>query len=98
MTNPIDQIGKVEDLIVDALGYHRPTRKTKELATQISALFEPERISPHDVEFLLSFAPSRPLPRLGPTFYFTGSYEGDCKLQERIDRIRSALPTPPKEE
>ena len=44
-----------------------------------------------DVRLLLSFCPTD-LPEevpegLDPTFYYTGSYEGDLKIAERLKRI-----------
>ncbi len=46
-----------------------------------------------DCKFLLSFAPKDAVPELGHdhTFYYTGTYGGDLKLQERIDGIKAAL-------
>ncbi len=46
-----------------------------------------------DCKFLLSFAPKDAVPEVGHdhTFYYTGTYGGDLKLQERIDGIKAAL-------
>lgn len=45
-----------------------------------------------DIEFLLSFLPaSEPSdvePNLSPFFYFTGSYEGDVKIMNRVSGIK----------
>jgi len=44
-----------------------------------------------DIKFLLSFAPNGSTPKgLDPTFYHTLTYEGDVKLQERINAIDAA--------
>lgn len=46
-----------------------------------------------DIEFLLSFSPCdapEDVPEgLNPMFYFTGTYEGDKELAERIAEIRN---------
>ena len=42
-------------------------------------------------KFLLGFAPKDVPDNLDPTFYHTLTYEGDCQLQERVDKIRAAL-------
>ena len=39
------------------------------------------------IKFLLSFAPDKPPKGLDPTFYHTGTYEGDLELWNRIDSI-----------
>ena len=44
-----------------------------------------------DCKFLLSWAPDDCRKHVDPTSYFTLSYEGDLKLQTRVDRIRAAL-------
>ena len=39
------------------------------------------------IKFLLSFAPDKPPKGLDPTFYHTGTYEGDLELWNRIESI-----------
>lgn len=47
-----------------------------------------------DLELLLSFAPELGYREgLDPTFYHTLSYDGDSKLQEKVNRIKSMLDT-----
>jgi len=45
-----------------------------------------------DVRFLLNFAPMDCPKSLDPTCYHTLSYDGDKKLQDRIDKIRTSIP------
>ena len=46
-----------------------------------------------DIEFLLSFAPvekAEDVPEgLAPMFYFSGTYEGDVAIANRIEEIKS---------
>jgi hypothetical protein len=45
-----------------------------------------------DLKFAMSFAPKEKATKgLDPTFYFTLSYEGDKKLDERIEQINQTL-------
>ena len=45
-----------------------------------------------DIKLLLSFAPSGEVPKgLDPTFYHTLTYDGDHKLQQRIDEIKAMI-------
>lgn len=44
-----------------------------------------------DIGFLLALVPPwavKVLPGLSPPFYGTGTYEGDLKIKERVDKIR----------
>tara|TARA_R110001606_G_scaffold105459_1_gene229522 strand:+ start:19 stop:297 length:279 start_codon:yes stop_codon:yes gene_type:complete len=73
----------VDLLSVDLLSAEK---RIKELEAENERLRE-------DCKFLLSFAPEDAVPELGhdPTFYYTGTYGGDLKLQERIDGIKAKL-------
>jgi hypothetical protein len=47
-----------------------------------------------DLKILLSFSPQGEVPKgLDPTFYHTLTYDGDCKLQAKVDRVRAMLST-----
>lgn len=48
-------------------------------------------VTAEDARFLLSFAPKDCPEGLDPTLYHTLTYEGDKKLQDRIDSLRAML-------
>jgi hypothetical protein len=44
-----------------------------------------------ELQFFLAFAPDEPAPGLDPTFYITGSYDGDKRIWDRTVAIKKLL-------
>jgi len=63
-----------------------------ELQDKFDALFEKNKKLKDDLKFAMSFAPKEKATKgLDPTFYFTSTYEGDKRLDDRLDQIRKEL-------